>query len=480
VAEWILDRPEPPREERRLSRAESTWSADETAAARAALGRALLAAGGGTRGDAFLERTRRVTLARGGREPSPSMLRTAQGAALRTWNGREQRFASADGDVHAALGVCLRQIGGSAQETIEPAGTAVIDPARSFEAERDLLRAIERDLAPRVGGASLGLTLERARRETLVVSEQGAAHPAAWGWSGLHVTACRDGGPSVAWTGGAATSAHLRQPRFLDEVGATLRRRLEALETRGAALPRPHFEAGVVFGPGRGALLLHELTHGLEADAFEAGWSLWNRGKGSEPAPELSPLLNVWDDPLRPGLRGSFDRDDEGSPADRCHLIRRGRVIGRLGDRPAAEKDPSVRPGHARRSSRHEWPLPRAANLHLSAGPHDARAVREEKGLHLVIHDLEGGGIDPLSGALLLTVSDAEWWDSGRRLGAVSGMVLEGDLVEVLSRVDRVCADRAADAGSSTCAREGSGVPIGFLSPSFRTRGLTEVAPEPA
>ncbi len=73
-------------------------------------------------------------------------------------------------------------------------------------------------------------------------------------------------------------------------------------------------------------------------------------------------------------------------------------------------------------------------------------------------------------------MSDGEWFQDGRSLGAVSGVALQGWLPEVLAAIDRVGRERVADKGAITCAREGEGVPISFLTPAFRTYGLLEAA----
>ena len=94
----------------------------------------------------------------------------------------------------------------------------------------------------------------------------------------------------------------------------------------------------------------------------------------------------------------------------------------------------------------------------------------------LWVHDLEAGATDPRSAHVHLRVSDGEWLEDGRVLGAVSGISLEGWLPEILAGIDRVGSERLADSGAATCGRDGEGVPVGFLTPAFRTRGLWEPA----
>jgi TldD protein len=447
----------------------------------AILGAALRWAGPGARGDLFLEEVERITLTRRDGREQPAHRRNGSGAALRVWNDREIRFAAADGRLDEAPGACLDQLGVPAPDDAPPGRD---DPARSpawnaagdraLEATARYLNLLEGELSRAVAGARWEISVEETVRRTWVAAETGAPRAHTWRWLRLRIEVRGAAGATALWAGGAADGAGLRRIWPANRLAGSLARRLEGMAAPAGGLPRCGPETAILFAAGNGALVLHEMTHGLEADALLARWSPWGDEGGS-----VSPLLTVWDDPTRTGLRGSYAHDDEGSPGERELLVRRGRVAGCLGDRLRSEASTAIRPGHGRRAFWQEWPAPRAANLCLAAGCDYRETVQGERGLLLVVHDLEAGGTDPRSGALSLMVSDGEWLDSGRRIGPVSGITLAGNVVDLLSRVDRVCRDRAPDSGAATCSREGVGVPIGFFSPSFRARGLWQIGRRP-
>ena len=448
--------------------------------ARRTVEKALSGAGPGASGDAFLEEIRRITVSRAAGSEEPAVWRHGRGAAVRSWAAGETVFSSADGPAGPALAACLADLSPAAGRgpVLEGSPAAGIwtepafrepglDPARSF------LSGLERSLGRRLVGVWLALDLERTDRITLVADESGSTGIARWGWTRLRVVAHTEGGVTASWLGGAPDLEVLRRTHTPQRLAIRIDRRLRGALVSRDALPVCEPATPVLFAAGNGGIVLHEFTHQLEGDLVTRGWSLWDDAL----QPNLSPakLLTVWDDPNRPGLRGSYTVDDEGRAGERRLLVRRGKVLGRLGDRQRAEIDAKIRPGHGRRCSWREPPLPRASNLCLAAGDSDPRAVREERGLQLLIHDLEEGATDPRSGEMTLRVSEGEWLRNGRCLAPVSGLDLEGNVLDLLARVDRVCTDRQADSGAATCRRQGRGVPIGFFTPSFRARGLREI-----
>ena len=112
----------------------------------------------------------------------------------------------------------------------------------------------------------------------------------------------------------------------------------------------------------------------------------------------------------------------------------------------------------------------------MSAGDMPTSAMAVVPRPVLWIHDVATGSTDPASGHVCLRVSDGEWMEDGRSLGPVSGLSLHGWLPDILAAIDRTGRERVADSGATTCGREGEGVPIGFLTPAFRTCGLLEAS----
>jgi predicted Zn-dependent protease len=441
--------------------------------ARAGLAAAREWAGAGSLGDAFLDEVVAVTWRRQGGGPAPPAAWRDRGAALRVWTAGEIRLASADGPPGPAMVACLRQLDvpavrGAAAVSVT-AGLAAPEQRplpRVDGPEADFLAGLEQDLARRLPGLAWELDLEDRARVALTLPDDGPPRLTPFRWLRLQVAGRGEGG-RARWSGGAPDLATLARTITGESLAAPLARRWQGSRTGTPARCGP--ATPVVLGAGNGALLLHEMAHTLEADALPGETvEVWSR------------LLTIWDDPARPGMRGSFRHDDEGRAAGRRLLVRQGRVAGRLGDRRHAGG--AAGEGHGRRASRHHPPRPRAGNLCLAAGESSTAGLAGGREPVLWIHDIEAAAVDARSGHLWLRVSDGEWLHDGRPQAPVAGLLLEGDLATVLAAVDRVGRERAADSGGLTCSRDGEGVPIGLLAPAFRTRGLRQPAagePEP-
>lgn len=451
---------------------------DHRALARAALAAARRWAGPGARGDAYLEEIRAVTWRRRNGGAQPPRMHDDRGAAVRVWTRDDLRLASADGPPGPAMVACLRQLELPAVRGAEAVGLvdglaspSDLPRAAATGAEADFLAGLERGLSRSLPGVRWELALEDRARVTLVADDDDRLATTAFRWLRLQVRAAGEEGGAAAWSGGAANLAGLARAWPVEQLAGVVQRRLRGSRVPVAGRPRCDPETPVIFAAGQGGLLLHELAHGLEADQAARDWSAWTEGGAS-----LSPLLTLWDDPSRLGLRGSYPTDDEGRPARRRLLVRQGKILGRLGDRRHAAGVAGAEDGHGRRASRHDAPRPRSANLCMAAGDLPTAALSVVPRPVLWVHDLEAGATDPRSAHVHLRVSDGEWLQDGRSLGPVSGITLEGWLPEILAGIDRVSAERRPDSGATTCGRDGEGVPIGFLTPAFRTRGLWEPA----
>jgi TldD protein len=80
------------------------------------------------------------------------------------------------------------------------------------------------------------------------------------------------------------------------------------------------------------------------------------------------PHLNIVDSASRPGLRGSFKYDDEGSPSTKTYLIRQGKLTGRLHSRETAAKMHEKPTGNARAINYRHAPIVRMTNTYIEPG----------------------------------------------------------------------------------------------------------------
>ena len=109
--------------------------------------------------------------------------------------------------------------------------------------------------------------------------------------------------------------------------------------------------------------------------------------------PYGSELLNVTFDPTRAGELASYAFDDEGEPATRQEIIRRGILLRPLGGRVSQARARAIAPAmagvggvaNARASSWNRPPIDRMANLNLEPGDAtlDEMIARVERGIYM-------------------------------------------------------------------------------------------------
>ncbi|MFQ5720821.1 MAG: hypothetical protein ACE5IK_14885, partial [Acidobacteriota bacterium] len=196
------------------------WAADDVGGsgdvARRALRDVLSELPSGTRGDAFLERIRRVSHGRDAHGPTSMTWRHGRGAALHCWNEEESLFAAADGAARPALATCVTGLApttafdacasppadtaGEIEGAVDPTGTGgtLDEPAPRFLAW--LYAALDRQLA----GVALSLELETIDRVMLVADDDGRVQATSWKWSRLRVSVRADSDAAAVWLGGAA------------------------------------------------------------------------------------------------------------------------------------------------------------------------------------------------------------------------------------------------------------------------------------
>jgi predicted Zn-dependent protease len=153
---------------------------------------------------------------------------------------------------------------------------------------------------------------------------------------------------------------------------AQIRERIRLIKGLGAAPSLKSYAGPVLLLPQPAGILMHEvLGHRLEGSRLLATreGQTFKRDLGKQILP---PFLSVVDDPTDAesnGVRavGSYRYDDEGSPASRAHLVRRGKLVGFLGGRaPVVRGRRRGGNGHAR-NEYHERPISRMAHLTVSA-----------------------------------------------------------------------------------------------------------------
>ena len=210
---------------------------------------------------------------------------------------------------------------------------------------------------------------------------------------GLAVTAHADGDTQTRTLNGYRGICQQGGPEVLARFGfAGSGRRIadEALEL--VAAPNcPSGRMDVLLAPDQMILQIHEsIGHPLELDRILGDER--NFAGTSFVTPDMvgsyrygSPLLNVTFDPTRAEELASYAYDDEGTRAERAHLIRDGVLVRLLGG--AISQSRAALPGvaNARADNWNRPPIDRMANLNLEPGDHgfDALVARVERGVFM-------------------------------------------------------------------------------------------------
>jgi TldD protein len=250
----------------------------------------------------------------------------------------------------------------------------------------------------------------------------------------------------------------MEQHALKEMLTALVARAERRLEARSPAYGEPP----VVFGPGVGGVLVHELIgHALEADVAQRGAS-WLTLSNQRVAP---PELGVLDDPRRG--RAAWGVDDEGEKPGPTALIVEGRVRDRLHDRRTAAREGTRPTGHGRRSSFREPVLPRMGCTFVTPGRLRPQEVREAVADGLYIRRMEAATTDPRTGRAVFRVTDADRIESGRLTAPLTPFLLRVDGASALSSAYRAASDLTFDTCIGSCHREGQPLAISVGAPTM-------------
>lgn len=208
-------------------------------------------------------------------------------------------------------------------------------------------------------------------------------------------------------------------------LGVNLVGRAEALLQSGRTLPAGPVR--VVIPPLPMSRLLAALGERFTPDRV-AGDALIGGGR------RFSDKLHIVDDGALPGGLRTVGFDDRGTPPVPLTVVREGEVAGRFLS-PERARQLGTRPtGHCRDGGL------RAGNLVMREGTRSWNALLTELGgPSLMIDDLPDlSGLDLSTGRLDLPV-DGVVMDANQAVGAMTGVRLTGDLVDLLSNIVHVC-----------------------------------------
>ncbi|MFO8009403.1 MAG: TldD/PmbA family protein [Dehalococcoidia bacterium] len=178
--------------------------------------------------------------------------------------------------------------------------------------------------------------------------------------------------------------------------------------------------------------------------------------------------LNIVDGASVPGLRGSYQYDDEGTPASRTYLIREGILEGRLHSRETAARMGEQPTGNARAISYQYQPIVRMTNTFIEPGANSFEDIISDIKEGVYARNWYGG----MTSMEMFTFSAGEVYmiRNGKIAEMVRPVVLTGNVFTTLENIDAIGDDLEMNEGGG-CGKGGqSPLPVSNGSPHIRIR----------
>ncbi len=191
----------------------------------------------------------------------------------------------------------------------------------------------------------------------------------------------------------------------------------------------------VVMDPHVVASFLGMLASALSAEAVQKGRSLFAGKVGKSVA---APGVTIVDDATLPGGLLSSPFDGEGVPGQRTVLIEGGQLRGFLYNTYTAARDQVASTGNAARGSFKSTPEVGSTNFYLAPGGFAPEQIIESTTWGLYLTEVMGmHTANPISGDFSVGAAGI-WIEHGELTKPVRGMVIAGNILELLEAVDAV------------------------------------------
>jgi len=223
----------------------------------------------------------------------------------------------------------------------------------------------------------------------------------------------------------------------------------------------------VVIDPILSGLFVHEaFGHLSEADmTYENPDLLDVMSMGRQFGPRN---LQIFDGAAPAGHRGSYQVDDEGTPAETTQLIQDGVLVGRLHSRETAGKLREHPTGNARCLDYQYPPLVRMTNTWIERGETPVEDLFQDIPVGVYAKNWLGG----MTNGEMFTFSAGEAWmiRDGKIAEPVRDVTLSGNVFKTLANIEAIGNDFYWDE-SGGCGKGGqSGLPVGCGGPSLRIK----------
>ncbi len=238
------------------------------------------------------------------------------------------------------------------------------------------------------------------------------------------------------------------------EEGTALAER--AIELLRARKP-PSGKMDIVMDQSLVGVYVHEsFGHAEEADAILAKDSILEGKMGQKIGCEL---IDIYDDPTIPGLRGSYLYDSEGTIAVKRELVKEGIQVGYLHSLETAAKMNAKPNGAARAMNFNYRPVVRMGNTYIDAGDSTFEELLESIKNGVCLEKSYGGYVDTAKGEFYFSAQGGHIIENGELGDAIQNVSMSGLCLEVLQRTVAVGKDLRFDFPGS-CGKQSQWVPV--------------------
>jgi len=346
-----------------------------------------------------------------------------------------------------------------------PAGDPREVPLADKKALCDHYNQLLRDYDPRITTTAVRYS-DLTQRVTIATSE-GTLVEQSWADLETRFSAIARHGETVQ-TGRETTGSR----RGWQDVTNLDQQVMTAAERAVNALSLPPVTGNVypvVLDPILAGLFVHEaFGHLSEADmTYENPELLEVMTMGRRFGPKT---LQIFDGAALPQHRGSYQVDDEGTPAQTTQLIQDGVLVGRLHSRETAGKLGETPTGNARCLDYHYPPLVRMTNTWIEPGETPVEQLFQDIPVGVYAKNWLGG----MTNGEMFTFSAGEAWmiRNGQLAEPVRDVTLSGNVFKTLANIEAIGNDFSWDE-SGGCGKGGQiGLPVGCGSPSLRIQDV--------
>ena len=235
----------------------------------------------------------------------------------------------------------------------------------------------------------------------------------------------------------------------------------EALAKRAVMLLNaekpPSGKMDIVMDQSLVGVYVHEsFGHAEEADSVLAQDSILEGMMGKQLGSEL---INIYDDPTIPGLRGSYCYDSEGTKTVKRQLVKEGIQVGYLHSLETAAKMDVEPNGAARAMNFNHRPVVRMGNTYIDAGDCSFEEILETIKNGVYLENSYGGYVDTAKGEFYFSAQGGHKIENGELGDAIQNVSMSGLCLEVLERTVAVGKDLEF-AFPGSCGKSSQWVPV--------------------